>query len=82
VGKTNLVIFLGVDRLSRFIASTFGVSGLFVRSYYWPQQWGWADNILMRWLSGAFFVLDVLYGVCFWYTRQAEQQAELKQKQG
>ncbi|KAL3428582.1 hypothetical protein BDV09DRAFT_190823 [Aspergillus tetrazonus] len=61
--------------LSRFIASIFAVASLFLRSTYWPQVWAWSDNILMRWLSGAFFVLDILYGVCFWYTRQLEEQA-------
>ncbi|KAL2819033.1 hypothetical protein BDW59DRAFT_165193 [Aspergillus cavernicola] len=66
--------------LSRFIASIFAVSSLFVRSSYWPQVWGWSDNILMRWFSGAFLVLDVSYGVCFWYTRQLEQEAG-RQKQ-
>ncbi|KAL4760323.1 uncharacterized protein BDW70DRAFT_150881 [Aspergillus foveolatus] len=60
--------------LSRFIASIFAVASLFLRSTYWPQVWAWSDNILMRWLSGAFFVLDILYGVCFWYTRQLEKQ--------
>ncbi|KAL5339007.1 hypothetical protein BJX70DRAFT_181659 [Aspergillus crustosus] len=66
--------------LSRFIASIFAVSSLFLRSAYWPKIWGWSDNILMRWLSEAFFVLDVLYGVCFWYTRRLEQQVR-RQKQ-
>ncbi|KAL6229514.1 hypothetical protein BDW75DRAFT_235157 [Aspergillus navahoensis] len=61
--------------LSRFTASIFAVASLFLRSTYWPQVWAWSDNILMRWLSGAFFVLDILYGVCFWYTRQHEKQA-------
>ncbi|KAL4944969.1 hypothetical protein BDV06DRAFT_232148 [Aspergillus oleicola] len=66
--------------LSRFIASIFAVSSLFLRSTYWPQVWGWSDNIIMRWLSGTFFVLDVLYGVCFWSTRRVEQKAQ-NQKQ-
>ncbi|KAL2847546.1 hypothetical protein BJY01DRAFT_246773 [Aspergillus pseudoustus] len=61
--------------LSRFIASIFAVASLFLRSAYWPQVWAWSDNIVMRWLSGAFFVLDNLYGVCFWYTRQFEKQS-------
>lgn len=39
---------------------------------------GWSDNILMRWFSGAFFVLDGVYGVCFWYTRRAEQRERAK----
>ncbi|KAL3454180.1 hypothetical protein BJX65DRAFT_317900 [Aspergillus insuetus] len=60
--------------LSRFIASLFAVSSLFLRSAYWPEVWAWSDNILMRWLSGAFFALDLLYGVCFWYTHRLEQQ--------
>ncbi|KAL4863114.1 hypothetical protein BDV12DRAFT_189889 [Aspergillus spectabilis] len=67
--------------LSRFIASIFAVSSLFLRSAYWPQVWGWSDNILMRWFSGAFFVLDVLYGVCFCYIRQLEQKT-VRRKQG
>ncbi|KAL3490084.1 hypothetical protein BJX62DRAFT_252253 [Aspergillus germanicus] len=62
--------------LSRFIASLFAVSSLFLRSAYWPEVWAWSDNILMQWLSGAFFVLDVLYGVCFWYTRQLEKETQ------
>ncbi|OJI96501.1 hypothetical protein ASPVEDRAFT_182223 [Aspergillus versicolor CBS 583.65] len=60
--------------LSRFIGSIFAVASLFLRSTYWPQVWGWSDNILMRWFSGAFVVLDGLYGVCFWYTRRVEQR--------
>ncbi|KAJ0414745.1 hypothetical protein BJY00DRAFT_320770 [Aspergillus carlsbadensis] len=62
--------------LSRFIASIFAVASLFLRAAYWPQVWAWSDNIVMRWLSAAFFVLDVLYGVCFWYTRQLEKQGQ------
>ncbi|KAL4931772.1 uncharacterized protein BDV17DRAFT_288358 [Aspergillus undulatus] len=66
--------------LSRFIASIFAVSSLFLRSTYWPQVWGWSDNILMRWLTGAFFALDVAYGVCFWYIRQLENEAGREKK--
>ncbi|KAL4884271.1 hypothetical protein BJY04DRAFT_226038 [Aspergillus karnatakaensis] len=61
--------------LSRFIASIFAVASLFLRAAYWPRVWAWSDNILMRWFAGGFVVLDVLYGVCFWYTRRLEGQA-------
>ncbi|THC93376.1 hypothetical protein EYZ11_007133 [Aspergillus tanneri] len=61
--------------LSRFTASSFGVPGLFVRAVYWPSAWGWANSILMRWLSGAFFVLDISYGIVYYYIARSERQA-------
>ena len=63
------------SRLSRFIASSFGVPGLFIRAVYWPSAWGWADNILMKWLSGAFFALDISYGIVYYYISRLESQA-------
>ncbi|KAF7122223.1 hypothetical protein CNMCM5793_000180 [Aspergillus hiratsukae] len=67
--------------VSRFVASGFAVPGLFVRAAYWPAKWGWVDNVFMYWLAGAFYCLDITYGVCFWYFRRLERRST-RVKQG
>ncbi|RHZ55404.1 uncharacterized protein CDV56_103125 [Aspergillus thermomutatus] len=70
--------------LSRLVASCFAVPGLFVRAAYWPAKWDWVNNVLMYWLAGAFYCLDITYGVCFWYFRRLERSnlGDTRVKQG
>ncbi|KAL4789119.1 hypothetical protein BDV19DRAFT_397409 [Aspergillus venezuelensis] len=62
--------------LCRFIGSASAVSGLFLRAIYWPSEWGWADNTLMRWFTLAFLAMDTLYGVIYFYIVRSEPQRQ------
>lgn len=68
-------------RLTRFIATGVTVPGLFVRAAYWPEKWDWVNNVLMYWLVGAFYCLDIAYGMCLWYFRRLERMSS-RVKQG
>ncbi|KAH1488976.1 hypothetical protein LV164_005740 [Aspergillus fumigatus] len=67
--------------LTRFIATGVTVPGLFVRAAYWPEKWDWVNNVLMYWLVGAFYCLDIAYGMCLWYFRRLERMSS-RVKQG
>ncbi|GFF34323.1 terpene cyclase Sre3 [Aspergillus udagawae] len=64
--------------ISRVLGSYSAIAGVFLKSWFWPQQWGWFDNALTRWITGISLIMDVMYGCIFWYIWQTEKGAKLK----
>ncbi|RLL95502.1 hypothetical protein CFD26_100774 [Aspergillus turcosus] len=64
--------------ISRIIGSYSAVTGVFLKSWIWPQSWEWSNNALTRWFAGTSLIIDIMYGVIFWYIRQTERSAAVK----
>ncbi|KAL2847830.1 hypothetical protein BJY01DRAFT_234112 [Aspergillus pseudoustus] len=66
----------------RLISSSGAILTSVLRSLYWPAAWGWADSIMMRWLWGAFYAMESLYGFLYWYLKGVEAEAEAREGTG
>lgn len=74
--KADRLISIGLSRLTRVLGSYAAIVGEFLKAGFWPQQWGWYDNALMRWCTGMAVTMDILYACIFWYMGQAEEAAK------
>ncbi|OJJ99235.1 hypothetical protein ASPACDRAFT_120412 [Aspergillus aculeatus ATCC 16872] len=60
----------------RFTGSLTLVPEFYLRVKYWPEAFGFLGKPFMLWCCAIYLGFDLAYGICFWYIRRMEQEAQ------
>lgn len=72
--RTHHRLGLISKRLSRFVGTYVGVTCVYFRYNYWPQNFTWVDEPIMKCFSGISLAVEICYGITLWHIRKEERR--------